>query len=447
MLHLLNEKKSEIQKKMQSLWDVKEKEKKTWTREQTTEYDQLASDLKKVSDDISRKIEYQRYINNDKTSLDEQKFNKQTENVDVGTLVRSMIYKRTGDHYFKEDTGKVQEFCREHSSKYGETSKAPDSLPLVPQAFKRTIQTFQRALDTSTSSGGHAIQDHVETPTLDVLYANTVLAKAGAKVKELPAGMGSYAVVKLVDSSTNRSSMKALANTELDTRSVSIEQAYELTPKRLGRIIEIQNLWLRQSKDPGVIERALLKEWASAFDAQALDGDGTSPNIKGILRDTSILTINVPSGTTANEGRAISWDLITEIVETIESKNASAEPISFIINPKVKRRASNILKSATSGAKFVFENDMLGGKQTAITTLMSSSKTRGTNSSLSEILAITPSRVCLPHWGLPTISLSDTGTDWFKKDQTAMRVQGYANAALEYPDSMHCKVLSVKTTA
>ena len=429
MLHNLTQSKSKKTAAMQELWKIKDSGKQ-WTREQSTEYDKLASEVKELQKEIDQRIEYQRYISNDQTSKDEKKFNRETANVDVGTLVRSLIFKRTGDHYFKEDCGKVQEFCREHSLKYGETSKAPDSLPLVPQAFKNTARSYQRALDTSTSSGGHAIQDYVETPTLDVLYANTVLAKAGAKVKELPAGTGSYSVVKFVDSSTNRSSMKALANTELDTRTVRVEEAFELTPKRLGRIIEIQNLWLRQAKDPGVVERALLREWASAFDAQALDGDGVGANMKGILRDTDILTIDVPSGTTANEGQAVSWDLITQIIETIELKNASAEPISFIINPKVKRRASNILKSATSGAKFVFENDMLGGKRTAVTTLMSSSKTRGTNSSLSEILGITASRTCILNWGAVSISLSDTGTDWFKKDQTAMRVQGYANAAL-----------------
>ena len=92
-------------------------------------------------------------------------------------------------------------------------------------------------------------------------------------MKELPAGTGDYKVVKFVDSATNRSSAKA-EGADLDVRDVTITEEYALSPKRSGRIIEVSNLWLRQSKDPGVVERALLKEWATYYDKQHLTAMG-----------------------------------------------------------------------------------------------------------------------------------------------------------------------------
>ena len=58
-LHILNQKKQAIQDRMTALWDVRDKEKKEWTREQKTEYEQLETDAKSVATELNQRLEYQ----------------------------------------------------------------------------------------------------------------------------------------------------------------------------------------------------------------------------------------------------------------------------------------------------------------------------------------------------------------------------------------------------
>lgn len=446
MLHNLTQSKTKKIDAMQSLWKIKD-EGKQWTREQSTEYEKLASEVKELQKEIDQRIEYQRYISNDQTSNDERKFQKETSNIGILDLMKSLVARKSGNN-MGVDIGKVNEFCREAENEYGQ--KPPlDGISIPPQAFTHTnkerVQHYQRALTTADASGGESIQDFLETPTLDVLYAKTVLSKVGAKVKELPAGTGNYKVVKFVDSSTNRSSAKA-EGAALDVRDVTIAEEFDLEPKRAGRIIVVSNLWMRQSKDPGVVERGMLKEFASKIDDFSLNGTGASNQPTGILKDTDLLKVSATAGN--NVGDAISLEKLVKSIEALELKNASAMGTSFIINPKVKRKASVTLKSMSANSDFLFERDRLLDMPTAVTTLMPSNLAKGTSTAnLSNIFLTTPELICWPVWGLATISLSDTAETWFKADQTAFRIQSYFNVALERPDSSHCLIENLITEA
>ena len=228
--------------------------------------------------------------------------------------------------------------------------------------------------------------------------------------------------------------MPKLKEQHLDVRDVSIAEEFDLEPKRAGRIIVVSNLWMRQSKDPGVVERGMLKEFASKIDDFSLNGTGTSNQPTGILKDADLLKVAATAG--ANVGDAISLEKLVKSIEALELKNASAMGTSFIINPKVKRKASVTLKSMSANSDFLFERDRLLDMPTAVTTLMPSNIQKGTSTAnLSNIFLTTPELICWPVWGLATISLSDTAETWFKADQTAFRIQSYFNVALERPDS------------
>ena len=237
-LHILNQKKQAIQDRMTALWDVRDKEKKEWTREQKTEYEQLENDAKSVATELNQRLEYQRYLTNAK-SEDEKKYERQTKSIGIGSLCRYLLYKKHGQNEFKEDMGKIDEFTREAQNEYG-ASNGPGEISIPPQAFRNQVQIFRRALTTATNSGGEGIEDIVFEPTLDVLYANSVLGRIGAKTKQLPAGSGAYKVVKLVDTEANRSSAKA-EGADLDERELTVNDVFELSPKRLGRIVRVSN--------------------------------------------------------------------------------------------------------------------------------------------------------------------------------------------------------------
>ena len=439
MLHLLQQKKTKITDRMKALWELKDKEKKSWSREEEEEYGRLEEDAKAVQKELSQRMEYQRFLDDEKPQA-EKKFERQTKNLSLHNIVRSLLYKSSGDSCFKEDTGKVEEWCREAEIQEGGVKdKIPGSFA-IPQKAYTPMRSYKRALTTSDTSGGEAIQDQIQPPTLTNLYAKTVLARIGCQVKEIPSGVGNYKIVKVVDSTANRSSSKA-EGASLDIRNLTIEPVYDLEPKRSGRIVEVQNLWLRQSKDPSIVEKTLLSEWASYYDGQSLDGDGTGSNMTGILRDPDLLALEAGAN-----GDALDWSKVIKAVEQIELKNGSDVGLSWIINPQTKRKASDVLRKAASGAKLIYDNGMFADRPVATTTLMPADKTKGSGTNLSQLLLVMPEYVTQVMWGLPTLSLSDKGRDWFEKDQSAFRVQCYANIGLSRPDTSHCLVKDIITT-
>ena len=310
MLHNLTQSKSKKIDAMQKLWSVKDSGK--WTREQSIEYERLASEVKELQKEIDQRIEYQRYISNDQTSKDEKKFKRETKDIGILDLMKSLVARKSGNSKLV-DTGKVNEFCREAELEHGQQTPL-DGISIPPQAFTHTnkerVQHYQRALTTASASGGESIQDFIETPTLDVLYAKTVLAKVGARVKELPAGTGNFKVVKFSDP-TAQSLAEGASATPAE---VTVAEEFDLEPKRVSKVVVISNLWLKQSKDSGVVERGLLKSFGSHIDRLALNGTGSANQPTGILRDSSLLSVDVSS--TANTGAQLSlWEKLVQKAE------------------------------------------------------------------------------------------------------------------------------------
>ena len=80
-----------------------------WTREQSIEYERLASEVKELQKEIDQRIEYQRYISNDQTSKDEKKFKRETKDIGILDLMKSLVARKSGNSKLV-DTGKVNEF-------------------------------------------------------------------------------------------------------------------------------------------------------------------------------------------------------------------------------------------------------------------------------------------------------------------------------------------------
>ena len=160
MLHVLQQKKTKVTDRMKELWALKDKEGKSWTREQSEEYSRLETDASALEKELKQRIEYQRIVQSNK-SVDEKRFERETKGIGIHSLLRSLIYKQTGDSDFKEDTGKVSEFTRESElSEGGVRDKPPGALAIPGRAL---MHTFKRALTTADASGGEAIQDYTET--------------------------------------------------------------------------------------------------------------------------------------------------------------------------------------------------------------------------------------------------------------------------------------------
>lgn len=153
---------------------------------------------------------------------------------------------------------------------------------------------------------------------------------------------------------------------------------------------------------------------------------------------------------TGTDGDGLSWQTIISAEEQLESANADVDQLSWLINPKTKKRASDILIKSTSGAQLIYDRDTmrLAGRRTAVSNIMPSNREKGSSGAvLSDLLLTDASRITVVMWGAPVLSLSTEASDAFEKDQTFFRIKLYANCALEYPGSHHLRIKDIKTTA
>ena len=447
MLHNLIQDKTKLMDKMTQLWKIRE-EGKTFTREQESEYDKMSTQVKALNKTIRDRQEYLEYMRSSE-SKDESKFKFQMRSVGILDLMKTLVARREGSQLPGCDIGKVNEFVRNYEMESGIQTPV-EGISIPPACFRETTKerakTFKRALTTADASGGEALDDFLETPTLDVLYDKTCLVKVGAKVREL-ASVGNYKVVKYVDGTNPESLAEGATATPAE---VSISEQFDLEPKRVSKVIIISNLWLKQSKDSGVVERGLLKSFGSHIDRLSLNGTGSANQPTGILKDTSLLSVDVSSS--ANTGAQLTWENIQKAEEQLLLKNADSMGTAYITNPKVRRKSATILRASASNADFLYntKTERLADKPTAITNLIPSNTAKGTSTAnLSQIFLTTPENICLVAWTAlgGVLSISTEGQAYFLADQSAFKIQNYFNVALERPDSSHCLIKNIITEA
>lgn len=435
MLHNLIQKKTTLTDKMKALWEIRDSG-KDWDDDQKKSYERMSSEVDKLQKEIAQRSLFLEQTKADRPKA-EKRFERETDGIGIQKLLRYLVYKKHPRSDFKEDTGKIEEYTRQAEMDHGSYHKGFGHVVIPPRSFNPRMREYQRVLTTASTSGGPGIQDMVETPTIDLLYANTVFAKIGAKIKEWSGGDYIQPAVSTEAKSETKAEGDALPTVDL-----TLKTEFTLTPHKMGKLIVASNQWLMQTKDASVIERAMLKEFAEYADQQFLVGDGKTDNIAGILVDSDLATVDADTN-----GDAITWAKLVNAQTTIENANQSA-PLAFITNPNVKGRAKQVLRASASNAKFLWENGMLADLPTAITTLMPNNLTKGTASKvLSNIFITTPSEICIVNFGLPAISLSTEAKDYFEKDQTGYRIVGYADVGLIRPGSSHALIKDLKTTA
>jgi len=197
-----------------------------------------------------------------------------------------------------------------------------------------------------------------------------------------------------------------------------------------------------QTKDAKVVERALLKEFASYADSQFLNGNGTAPNIRGLLAQSDLQSVD----STGAKGDALNYNKLVDIIKTLENSNQNQKP-AFVINPNVKAKAKKTLRFSVNGSKALYENNMLTDHKTVISTLMANNVAKGGASNLSNILAVTPASICIAVFGLPAIAISTEGSSWFSEDSSAFRIVSYADMGVVRPDSDHVLLKEIITEA
>ena len=198
----------------------------------------------------------------------------------------------------------------------------------------------------------------------------------------------------------------------------------------------MSNQFLMQSEDPDIVQRELQKSFASKLDEQLLNGNGTAPNIKGVFTYTNS-SDSILEKTGAANGTALSYTDILDALSVIKNANQSME-VSAVVNPNIERKAKGTLRFSVNGSKTIWDMNRLADLRTAITTSVPSKKTKGTAKDVvSWMYLLVPSSLWYVCWGLPAMSISTEGSDWFLEDSSAIKIQVYCDQGLVRPESDH----------
>ena len=147
------------------------------------------------------------------------------------------------------------------------------------------------------------------------------------------------------------------------------------TPNRLAAFVDVSKQLMMQSS-PSIeayLRDFLLRAVASKLQAAALHGNGG--NIDGVAGTSGIGSI--AGGT---NGAAPLWDDITGLYKEIAVDNADLGNLAYVTNPQVVNKLQNTPKqsSGVEGNFIMNQPNLLNGFNTAVTTSVSSTLTKGT---------------------------------------------------------------------
>ena len=187
-----------------------------------------------------------------------------------------------------------------------------------------------------------------------------------------------------------------------------------LSPKRVGGYVEVSKQALIQSAMPleAMIRDDLLMSAAVELENQALNGNGTAPNILGIRNYTTI------GSTTAGANGAVpAWANFVDLESACANSNAEPDRLAgYVINTRTRGR----LKQTQMGTNlpFIWQNSAqpVNGYRAEVTNNMPNNLTKGTSTTIcsAAIFSADWSMAVIGLFGAPDIivdpfSKADTG--------------------------------------
>ena len=295
----------------------------------------------------------------------------------------------------------------------GTSARSPDgsvSLPWSalggrPQAALTTADVIRTDTDFTGLTGlrGASV---LGDPRLAALI---VELDSGAGELRLPIGSGS--------SAGWRSDGEALPDLGLASTALS------LSAHRAGATFPLSASVLAMADTmaaESLIRLDMTQAIGEAIDAAILADSPTSNGPVG-LSGVSAATV------TGANGEAISVDLLDEQLTEVEA--AKGKPTCFVMHPSVGRKLSRI-PTLTGGNRPVLDLDSaaprLRGVPVVFSTTASVAKTKGTSSTLAEVVVGDFSQLAVVLWGGVQIETGHAADD-FSKSQISLRVQAFCD--------------------
>ncbi|HHG3093086.1 TPA: phage major capsid protein [Vibrio parahaemolyticus] len=265
------------------------------------------------------------------------------------SLVRALNAQMSGDW---SEAGFEREMSQELRSQGGSVVGGGLIVPV-------SIFSSQRA-DTANNAGLIGTQ-HMANQFIDIMRANTLLGKLGARF--LPGLNGNVSMPKKTASAT----FGWLAEKENATESDVTTGNVTLSGKHVGGIVPLTFELMRQSSPAieQIVREDMLTGMALAIDLAGFSGTGLNNQPLGILNTAGVQTVDIAD----NVNLIPTFNEVVKMEGVLDDANALMGSLAYAFRPTVYSALKTAKKDAGSG-RFVVENGECNGYKAHSSTQM-----------------------------------------------------------------------------
>lgn len=245
-----------------------------------------------------------------------------------------------------------------------------------PEGFYIPLDVYRRDFNvgTATEAGNLMMTEMRNDLYVDALRASMVMAGLGVRI--LPGLTNNIDIPRKSVAST----LGML--TEIGSASETQPNIAKLTlsPKRIGAFVEVSKQAILQSPmalEP-MIRDDLLVGAALLLENQAINGNGTSPNILGLRNTTAIST-----ATSGANGATVAWGHFVDLESAVANANAEPDRLAgYLTNTRVRGRAKQVQRGTNLDYIWQSGPTPINGYRAAITNNVPNNLTKGTSTTV-----------------------------------------------------------------
>jgi HK97 family phage major capsid protein len=383
------QKRSKIWDKMNEMIQLRKSEKRDFTDEEKTKYEQLRSDFDILTETLKElEADEKRALIMAGNQANEQRKSQDERDLAKFSLARLIQLKSEGRSLDGIEAEMHQE--AEQEARRSGVSLSGVGVPNV--AIDSIMKRSQSSMNATGGSGGDEGGMLVPTSTSGLIMAlrpMLVLSQLGVNMMGGLVGNLDFVKGTSTVASWNTETGEA-ANTNIGTSKIS------MSPKRLAAYTEIYKQLMVQT--PENIEQKimgdLLRAVAQAVEAAAINGADGGNDPTGILNVTGIGSV-----VGGAEGAVPTWDHLVALEKEVAIENALMGRLAYLTNHKVKAKLKTTKMDAGSGV-FVWphnENN-INGYPVGVSNLVPSNLEK-TATDLSAIIFGDWSELMIGQWG------------------------------------------------
>jgi len=415
--------------KMQALIDKRKAEKRAFTPEEDTQYNELRAEFDRLTDRLKElEADEKRALDMAGASFRKNYMNKPASEVEKYSMRKAILAKVEGRQLDGVELEMHQEAVKEaresgiNLSGFGIPTIVLDHIQ-QKRAMSATGQTTNAG-----DQGGMAIVTEKQG-LIEALRPLLVLSKLG--VQTMGGLVGNVDLVK----GTSTATAWEGENTDANETSSTISKS-SFSPKRLAAFAKISKQLLLQSdiNFQSFVMSDIYKAIAQAVESAGISGASGSTNPVGILATSGIGSV---LGDT--NGLAMAWEHIVKLEREIAIDNALMGSLGYLTNHKVKAALKQTKLDSGSGL-FIWPQSAneLNGYQVEVSNLVPSNLEKSGGSNLSAMIFGNWADMVIGQWGgidmiVDNITLAEQG-------QIKLVTNSYWDIFIKRPESFAAMV-------